>query len=48
MELVKFIVASVGVSNIIAFGFNWIEYFVMGKPELFLCVDTLSDIHRLL
>jgi len=36
VELVKFILASVGVSNIIAFGFNWIEYFVTGNAELFL------------
>ncbi|RXW24039.1 hypothetical protein EST38_g1847 [Candolleomyces aberdarensis] len=36
IELLKFIVVTIVVSNIIAFGLNWIEYFVIGKPELFL------------
>ncbi|KAK2461557.1 hypothetical protein APHAL10511_006020 [Amanita phalloides] len=36
LELLKFILVSIGVSNVITFGFNWIEYFVLGKAELFL------------
>ncbi|GJE85820.1 eukaryotic integral membrane protein [Phanerochaete sordida] len=34
-ETLKFIVVTIGVSNIIAFGLNWIEYFVLRSP-LFL------------
>ncbi|KAF8632980.1 hypothetical protein AX15_001577 [Amanita polypyramis BW_CC] len=36
VELVKFILVSVGLSNVIAFGFNWIEYFGTSNAELFL------------
>ncbi|KIP05346.1 hypothetical protein PHLGIDRAFT_128965 [Phlebiopsis gigantea 11061_1 CR5-6] len=32
VETIKFIVVTVGVSNIIAFGLNWIEYFVLRSP----------------
>ncbi|KAF7307091.1 Eukaryotic integral membrane protein [Mycena indigotica] len=36
VEILKFIVVSVGFSNIIAFGFNWIEFVVLRDAELFL------------
>jgi len=36
IETLKFIIASVGAANIIAFGFNWIEFIVTRKAELFL------------
>ncbi|KAF7311074.1 Eukaryotic integral membrane protein [Mycena chlorophos] len=36
IEMLKFIVVSVGFSNIIAFGFNWIEFMVLRDAELFL------------
>ncbi|KAF8899003.1 eukaryotic integral membrane protein-domain-containing protein [Infundibulicybe gibba] len=36
VETVKFIVASVGASNIIAFAFNWIEFMATGDADLFL------------
>lgn len=32
METLKFIVVSVGVSNIIAFALNWLEYLVLRNP----------------
>ena len=37
MEIAKFIVVSVVASNIIAFGFNWIEFIATGNADLFLC-----------
>lgn len=37
METLKFVVVTIAVSNIIAFGLNWIEYFVLRSP-LFLYV----------
>ncbi|KAG5647783.1 hypothetical protein DXG03_008506 [Asterophora parasitica] len=36
IETLKFIVASVGVSNIIAFAFNWIEFVATKNADLFL------------
>ncbi|TRM66103.1 eukaryotic integral membrane protein [Schizophyllum amplum] len=36
IEIIKFIVVSVGFSNVIAFGLNWIEYIVLGDAELLL------------
>lgn len=36
IELIKFIVVSVGASNIIAFGFNWIEFAATQNSGLFL------------
>ncbi|TFY80029.1 hypothetical protein EWM64_g3987 [Hericium alpestre] len=36
VETIKFIVATVTVSNIIAFGLNWIEYFVLRNADLLL------------
>ncbi|KAF8640642.1 hypothetical protein AX17_000299 [Amanita inopinata Kibby_2008] len=36
IEVLKFIVVSVGVSNIIAFGFNWIEFIATSNADLFL------------
>ncbi|KAJ7070862.1 eukaryotic integral membrane protein-domain-containing protein [Mycena amicta] len=36
VETLKFIVVSIGFSNIIAFGFNWIEFIVTKDAELFL------------
>ncbi|KAL1697390.1 eukaryotic integral membrane protein [Schizophyllum commune] len=36
VEIIKFIVVSVGFSNVIAFGLNWIEYMVLSNAELFL------------
>lgn len=36
VELLKFIVVCIGLSNVIAFGFNWLEFMVLGQPELFL------------
>lgn len=35
-ETAKFIVATVGVSNIIAFGLNWLEFIVLRNADLFL------------
>lgn len=32
IETLKFIVVTVGVSNIIAVGLNWLEYFVFRNP----------------
>ena len=32
IETLKFIVVSVGVSNIIAFALNWLEYLVLRNP----------------
>ena len=31
-ETLKFVVVTIGVSNIIAFGLNWLEYFVLRNP----------------
>lgn len=36
IETAKFIFVTVVVSNVIAVGLSWIEYVVIGKPELFL------------
>ncbi|PFH49701.1 hypothetical protein AMATHDRAFT_62718 [Amanita thiersii Skay4041] len=36
LEILKFIVVSIGVSNIIAFGFNWIEFVVTSNADVFL------------
>ncbi|KAF9074805.1 eukaryotic integral membrane protein-domain-containing protein [Rhodocollybia butyracea] len=36
IETLKFIVATVGVSNIIAFGFNWIEFVGTSNADMFL------------
>ncbi|GLB35903.1 putative eukaryotic integral membrane protein (DUF1751) [Lyophyllum shimeji] len=36
IEILKFIVVSVGVSNLIAFAFNWIEFVATRNAELFL------------
>ncbi|TFK36961.1 eukaryotic integral membrane protein-domain-containing protein [Crucibulum laeve] len=36
IETIKFIVVSIVASNIIAFGFNWIEFMATGNAELFL------------
>ncbi|KAF5384908.1 hypothetical protein D9615_001297 [Tricholomella constricta] len=36
IETLKFIVVSVGVSNVIAFGFNWIEFVATKNADLFL------------
>ncbi|KIL71680.1 hypothetical protein M378DRAFT_65232 [Amanita muscaria Koide BX008] len=36
IELVKFVVVSVTISNIITFGVNWIEYFITSNADLFL------------
>lgn len=41
IETLKFIVVSVGVSNIIAFGFNWIEFIATRNADMFLCVVSL-------
>lgn len=41
IETLKFIVATVGVSNIIAFGFNWIEFVGTSNADMFLCVVTV-------
>lgn len=38
IETLKFVVVTIGVSNIIAFGLNWIEYFVLRNP-VFLYVS---------
>ncbi|KAJ3542823.1 hypothetical protein NMY22_g3362 [Coprinellus aureogranulatus] len=32
VEILKFIVVTIGLSNVIAFGLNWIEYTVLGNP----------------
>jgi hypothetical protein len=42
IETIKFMVASIVVSNIIAFGFNWIEYVVTKNADLFLYVLSPS------
>ncbi|KAF8807828.1 DUF1751-domain-containing protein [Phlegmacium glaucopus] len=36
IETIKFIFVSVVASNVIAFGFNWIEFMAMGNADLFL------------
>lgn len=36
IETLKFIVVSVGASNVIAFAFNWIEFVATGNADLFL------------
>lgn len=36
VETIKFILVSIVASNIIAFGFNWIEFIATGNAELFL------------
>ncbi|CAK5280595.1 unnamed protein product [Mycena citricolor] len=36
IETLKFIVVSVGLSNVIAFGLNWIEFIVLRDADLFL------------
>lgn len=36
VEIAKFIVVSIVASNIIAFGFNWIEFIATGNADLFL------------
>jgi membrane associated rhomboid family serine protease len=36
IETLKFIIATVGVSNIIAFGFNWLEFIGTSNADLFL------------
>ncbi|KAG6910535.1 hypothetical protein DXG01_009954 [Tephrocybe rancida] len=36
IETIKFIVVSIAASNIIAFGFNWIEFVATGNADLFL------------
>jgi hypothetical protein len=38
VETAKFIVVSIVVSNIIAFGFNWIEFIATTNADLFLYV----------
>jgi len=38
VETVKFIVVSIVASNIIAFGFNWIEFIATRNADLFLWV----------
>jgi hypothetical protein len=43
VETIKFIVVTATVSNIIAFGLNWIEFVVFRNADLFLCVDSLLD-----
>lgn len=41
IEIIKFIVVSVVASNIIAFGFNWIEFMVTKNADLFLSVTSV-------
>ncbi|KAF5388473.1 hypothetical protein D9757_004648 [Collybiopsis confluens] len=36
IETLKFIIATVGASNIIAFGFNWIEFIATSNADMFL------------
>jgi Eukaryotic integral membrane protein (DUF1751) len=38
VETLKFIAVTIVFSNIITFGLSWIEAFLFGKPDLFLCV----------
>ena len=33
IETLKFVLVTIGVSNIIAFGLNWLEYLVLRNPE---------------
>jgi len=40
IETLKFIVVVVGLSNLIAFGFNWLEFLGTGSL-VFLCVFVL-------
>ncbi len=40
IETIKFIVVTITFSNIIAFGFNWIEYFALRNADLLLCVSV--------
>ena len=35
-ELIRFCIIVIVASNIIAFGLSWIEYIVIGHPEIFL------------
>lgn len=41
LETIKFIVVSIVASNIIAFGFNWIEFIATRNADLFLYVSLL-------
>lgn len=45
IETIKFIVVTITFSNIIAFGFNWIEYFALRNADLLLCVLPLLFIY---
>ncbi|KAF8665485.1 hypothetical protein AX16_000501 [Volvariella volvacea WC 439] len=36
VETLKFIIVAIGISNVIALAFNWIEYFATGNDTLFL------------
>ena len=38
VETIKFVLAVLGASNVIAFGFNWLEYIVTRNADLFLYV----------
>lgn len=45
IETIKFIVVTITFSNIIVFGFNWIEYFALRNADLLLCVLPLLFIY---
>jgi hypothetical protein len=36
IEILKFIVVTVGFSNLIAFAFNWIEFMATSNADIFL------------
>jgi hypothetical protein len=39
-ELLRFCAVVLVASNIIGFGLSWLEFFVLGKADMFLCVFT--------
>lgn len=43
IETIKFIVVTATISNIIAFGLNWIEFIVLKNADLFLWVEPVLD-----
>ena len=45
VETIKFIVVTIVVSNVIAFGLSWIEYFVFQNPA-FACVCPITCVER--
>jgi hypothetical protein len=43
VELVRFSLIVVVLSNVVAFGFSWIAWFILGQDE-FMWVSNLSDL----